>query len=96
MGKQRKQHSGDFKARVALDAIKGQHTLREISTRYRIHPNMVVKWKKRALDELSTIFEHDRAVKDKESEQEKTELYEQIGRLKMELEWVKKKAGVLD
>ena len=56
MGKERKQHSGDFKARVALDAIKGQHTLREISARYRIHPNMVVKWKKRALDDLSTIF----------------------------------------
>ena len=96
MGRQRRQFSGEFKAKVAIEAIKGQHTVREIAGRYSVHPNVVTQWKKQALEELPAIFSDGRAHREKEEGQEKTELYEQIGRLKMELEWLKKRTGLPD
>jgi transposase len=96
MGRQRNVRSGEFKAKVALEAIKGQHTVREIASRYSVHPNMVAQWKKQAMEELPQLFNDRRARKEKEGEHEKAELYEQIGRLKMELEWLKKKSSLLD
>lgn len=96
MGRQRRQFSGEFKAKVALEAIKGQHTVREIASRYSVHPNVVTQWKRQALDELPAIFSDGRVRREKGEEHEKTELYEQIGRLKMELEWLKKKSGLPD
>jgi transposase-like protein len=96
MGRQRRQYSGEFKAKVAIEAIKGQHTVREIAGRYSVHPNVVTQWKKQALEELPAIFSDGRAHSEKEEGQEKAELYEQIGRLKMELEWLKKRTGLPD
>ena len=96
MGRQRRQFSGEFKAKVALEAIKGQHTVREIAGRYSVHPNVVTQWKRQALEELPAVFSDGRAHREKEDGQEKAELYEQIGRLKMELEWLKKKSGLPD
>ena len=96
MGRQRRQFSGEFKAKVALEAIKGQHTVREIASRYSVHPNVVTQWKRQALQDLPAIFGDGRARREKDDEQEKAELYEQIGRLKMELEWLKKKSGLPD
>jgi transposase-like protein len=89
MGRQRSVRSGEFKAKVALEAMKGQHTVREIASRYSVHSNMAAQWKKQATEELLQLFDDGRA-KRKEDEHEKAELYEQIGRLKMELEWLKK------
>ena len=96
MGRQRRQFSGEFKAKVALEAIKGQHTVREIASRYSVHPNVVTQWKRQALQDLPAVFGDGRARRDKDGEQEKAELYEQIGRLKMELEWLKRKSGLFD
>jgi transposase-like protein len=96
MKRQRNVRTGEFKAKVALEAIKGQHTIREIATRYSIHPNLVTQWKKQAMEELPQVFSDRRGRKGKEEETEKAELYEQIGRLKMELEWLKKRASLLD
>lgn len=95
MKRQRNVRTGEFKARVALEAIKGQHTIREIATRYSIHPNLVTQWKRQATEGLAQVLSDRRARKDREDESEKTELYEQIGRLKMELEWLTKKTSMV-
>jgi putative transposase len=88
---QRRQHTGQFKAKIVLEALKGQQTLNEIASRYGVHPVQVAQWKKQALEELPAVFADRRGRAVREAEDEKTRLYEQIGRLKMELEWVKKK-----
>lgn len=61
MAKQRKQYSADFKAKVALEAIKGQITVNEIASRFSIHPNLVAQWKKQALAQLPDLFSDRRA-----------------------------------
>lgn len=96
MKRQRHAWSGEFKAKVALEAMKGQYTIKEIAIRYSIHPNLVMKWKRQAMEELPRVFSDHRARKEKDEELERSELYEQIGRLKMELEWLKKKTSMLD
>ena len=91
----RRQHSSRFKAQVALEAIKNQRTIAEIASECGVHPSQVNKWKKHALDELPSIFSnsHERGQRDNEKLQ--AELYQQIGQLKVELDWVKKKVGML-
>ncbi len=94
MPRQRKQYSADFKARVALEAIKAQRTINEIAHRYSVHPNQVVQWKKQALGHLQDAFSTQRARAEHDDQQLKAELYQQIGQLKVELEWLKKRTGV--
>jgi transposase-like protein len=94
MGRQRKQYKGEFKAKVALEAIKAQRTVSEIAVRYSVHPNLVSQWKKQALEQLPEVFSDRRARRDKADEELQADLYEQIGRLKVELEWLKKKSGL--
>ena len=92
MSKKRKQYSAQFKFRVALEAIKEDKTISELASEYGVHPTMVRNWKKQLLGSGAEVFQN----KAKQAEQEtvaEAELYEQIGRLKMELEWVKKKAA---
>jgi transposase-like protein len=91
---QRKQYSGEFKARVVLQALKGQHTLNEIASKYGVHPVQVAQWKRRALGELPHVFADRRAHEVRAAEEEKSRLYEQVGRLKVELEWLKKNSAV--
>ena len=93
---QRKQYSGEFKAKVVLPALKGQHTLNEIASKYGVHPVQVAQWKKQALDELPPVFADHRARAVRAVEEEKSRLYEQVGRLKVELEWLKKKLGSVE
>jgi len=91
MSKKRKQYSAQFKFRVAMEAVKESKTISELASEYAVHPTMVRNWKKQLLGSGSDVFQN----KGKPSEQEtvaEAELYEQIGRLKMELEWLKKKA----
>ena len=92
---QRKQHSAEFKARVALEAIKGLTTVNEMATEHWVHPTQIHQWKKQALDELPGIFSSRRAKSQKEQEDLTASLYQQIGQLKVELDWLKKKSGLL-
>jgi len=90
--KKRKKHSSQFKFKVALKAVKEQTTITEIASSNNIHPNQVSTWKKKLLVEGPTVFGQQTAKKLQEQTVRETELFEQIGRLKMELEWLKKKA----
>lgn len=96
MTKQRNHYSADFKAKVALAAIKGQQTINEIASRYSIHPNLVLQWKKQALEALPDTFSNRRARAAHDEEALKARLYQQIGQLKVELDWLKKKVGLGD
>lgn len=96
MSKKRRRHSPDFKARVALEAVKGLKTSSEMAADFEVHPVQISQWKRKLLDEAPTLFEAGRKARDfAEATQRETSLYEQIGRLKMELEWLKKKAAKL-
>ena len=86
----RKNYSADFKSRVALEAIKGERTLAELASMYEVHPNQIRAWKKRLLAEVSDIFSDRRRKKKVDDEDVKAKLYEEIGRLKIELDWLKK------
>ena len=94
MKKQRKSYTAAFKAKVALEAIKGQRTTNEIASAYEVHPNQVTQWKKQAVSQLSEIFSNGRARADTAEEDLRNQLYQQIGQLKVELDWLKKKSGL--
>jgi len=93
MTKKRRIHSGEFKFKVALDAAKGLKTLNELSSEHGVHPNQISEWKGELLKSGATIFSNKSARQQRVQEALQSELYEQIGRLKMELEWLKKKAA---
>jgi transposase-like protein len=95
MTKQRNHYSAEFKAKVALAAIRGQQTINEIASIYAVHPNQVMQWKKQALATLPETFSPRRKRAAQEDEQLKERLYQQIGQLKVELDWLKKKVGHL-
>ncbi len=93
----RKQHSAKFKFRVALESMKGQKTVSQITQEYGVHPSRIHAWKKQLQEDGDSLFERkSQSQKHENHEQEVSELYEQIGRLKMELEWLKKKAALFD
>lgn len=96
MARKRRNHSNQFKFKVALEATQGLKTLNEIASQYNLHPNQVSTWKKQLLTEGPTVFNNDTARQLRAVEEREAELYEQIGRLKMELEWLKKKATLFD
>ena len=96
MGKIRKSYTPDYKANVALKAIQEKHTLEELSSKYQISSTQIVRWKKEATNNLSILFERKKDQQLKEKEEIIRDLYEQIGKLKMEYEWLKKKLGTLD
>ena len=85
MSKKRRQHSPDFKFRVALEAAKGQRTIGELSSAYGVHPNQISNWKRQLLDGGAEVFTRNGTKSQQEREMIQSELYEQIGRLKMEL-----------
>jgi transposase-like protein len=91
MSQKRKQYSAQFKFRVALEAAKESKTISELASEYGVHPTMVRNWKKQLLGTGAEVFQNGAKRPAQEGVAE-TELYEQIGRLKMELEWLKKKA----
>lgn len=96
MKKQRKTYTTEFKVKVALEAIKGQRTISEISSHYAIHSNQVMQWKKLALEGLPDAFSSRRERAAEDEEAVKAQLYQQIGQLKVELDWLKKKSGLLN
>ncbi len=91
---QYKRHSAEFKAKVALEAIKGQRTVNEIAGEYEVHPWQIAQWKRQVLAELPGLFSSKRVKEAQEEEELRASLYQQIGQLKVELDWLKKKAGV--
>jgi putative transposase len=91
MTKIRKQYSDQFKFKVALEAIKGLATINEIASQYQVHPNQVRNWKKQLTDDGPMVFDRKSGNHQQTLHAQEAELYEQIGRLKMELEWLKKK-----
>jgi transposase len=95
MVRKRKQHSAAFKAQVALAAIKGEKTINELASQFGIHPTLIHGWKKQLLGNIDQVFSSGAKGTADNGEVEKTELFEQIGRLKMELEWLKKKVGAV-
>jgi transposase-like protein len=91
----RKRHSAELKARIALEAIKGQRTVNEIAGHYEVSPTQVNQWKKQATEDLPTLFTDKRLKAQQSDEEVKAQLYQQIGQLKVELDWLKKKSGFL-
>lgn len=88
----RKRYDKEFKAKVALEALKGEKTLQELAITYSVHPNMIALWKRQILEHASALFEKE--GKDKASEdasRQKDELFKQIGQLQVENEYLKKK-----
>lgn len=95
MPKTRKNYPPSLKARVAVEALKDQKSVAQIAQVYGVHPNLVSAWKKQALEELPGIFQQPRDSHRQQVDAEKDELYKQIGQLKVELDWLKKRAGLL-
>lgn len=89
----RRRFSGSFKARVALEALKNQRTLSELAKEYEVHPNQIVTWKKKLHSEMALIFNKKRDSELRVQQDLVNELYRQIGQLKVELDWLKKKTG---
>ena len=92
----RKRYSKEFKARVALEAIKGQKTAAELASEYEVHVSQINIWKKQALEALPEVFCRSQAREAEQREVERDRLYQQIGKLQVEVDWLKKKTGYLD
>jgi len=91
MAKKRQRRSAEFKFRIALEALKEQKTFSQLASEYEVHPTQITQWKKQLLESGSSLFGQQRAREQQEQTAREAELFEQIGRLKMELEWLKKK-----
>ena len=96
MATTRKQYSPKFKAKVAVEAIRGERTLTQLASQYHVHPIQVGQWRKTALEQMAEVFVDGRKQERADGDADKGALYEQIGRLKVELDWLKKKDGALD
>ena len=94
MAGKRKLHSAAFKAQVALAALKGDRTVNELAGHYGVHPTLIHGWKKQLLSGAEGLFGSPAQAASADAEARQAELFEQIGRLKMELEWLKKRAAV--
>jgi transposase len=93
MSAKRKMHTAAFKAQVALASLKGDRTVNELASHYGVHPTLIHSWKKLLLANAEGLFANGVKAATSDAEGMQAELYEQIGRLKMELEWLKKKAA---
>ena len=95
MGESKRKHfSGKFKAKVAVEAIRGVKTVNEIGQEFGVHPTQVGLWKKELLEQASGLFDVKRGPKQVDPSASPERLYSEIGRLKMELDWLKKKSGI--
>jgi putative transposase len=94
MARTRRSFSAEFKAKLALEAIKGARSLSELAGEHQVHPNQITTWKKQLLESLPEVFGR-RREEDVASRQDLIDrLYQQIGQLKVELDWLKKKSGI--
>lgn len=95
MAKKRRAFSPTLKAKVALAAIRGEGTVAELAGRFGVHPSQIATWKKTAIEGVTESLSDGRKVKAKRDEDHEAKLYQQIGQLQFELDWLKKKAGEL-
>jgi len=95
MTKKRKIHTPEFKTKVAIAAIKALKTSSELASQYQINPVQISGWKKQAVESMPEIFRRGKPNKQKSEDELTAPLYEEIGRLKMELDWLKKKCSQL-
>jgi transposase len=93
--KNRKTFTSQFKAKVALEAVRGAKMVNEIAQEYGVHPTQVSQWKKELQEAAAGIFETKRGPKAVDPSSSQDRLYSEIGRLKMELDWLKKKSGII-
>jgi transposase-like protein len=93
MGRKRKSHSASLKAQVALAAVRGDKTVSELTSLYGVHPTLIHAWKKQLVSNAEELFQKGNKGSVEEHEALQAQLYEQIGRLKTELDWLKKKAA---
>ncbi len=91
MGSIRKNYPAAFKVKVALAAVKGEKTMAQLSSEFEVHTNQIQQWKKRLLSEAPGLFSHRRRKSERDAEELQAELYRQIGQLKVELDWLKKR-----
>ena len=94
MKNKRRNHSAAFKAKVALAAAKGDRTIAELASQYAVHPSQINQWKKQLLESLPDLFSCRRQKDQQDQEALTAPLYQQIGQLKVELDWLKKKSGL--
>lgn len=92
--KKRKVFTGEFKAKVALEAVRGIKTVNEIAQEFGVHPTQVGLWKKELQDQAASLFDVKRGPKPVDPSADPERLYSEIGRLKVELDWLKKKSGI--
>lgn len=93
MPRKRRLFDGTFKAKVALDAVRGLKSVSELASQHKVHPTQITLWKKQLMEGAAELFGFPSAKKGVADEPSAAELYEQIGRLKIELEWLKKKVA---
>ena len=91
MGRKRKNHSSEFKAKVALEAVKGMETTSELASRHKVHPTQITQWKKQLTENASQLFVRGVASAGPDEETLTAPLYQEIGRLKMEVDYLQKK-----
>lgn len=93
----KKSFTSEFKSKVAVEALKGHRTIAELASEFDVHPTQINNWKKQLLDSSKTAFNNKSQLKAQQNEEEERDrLYAQIGKLKVELDWLKKKVGHLD
>jgi transposase-like protein len=92
-GKKRRAHSPEFKAKVGLEAVRGMKTVTEIAQEYGVHPQLVGQWKKEILENAGALFDVKRGPKPVDESSPEDKLYSEIGKLKMQVDWLKKKLG---
>jgi transposase len=95
MAYMRKQYEAAFKARIALEAVKGEKTIAQIASESGVHPNQIRQWRQHLLEVLPEVFSNRRPQEEKARDEVEAELYRQIGQLKVELDWLKKKSQSL-
>jgi len=93
MTRKRRTFSEAFKAKVALAAIRSEGTIAELASRFAVHPSQVTSWKQQAVEGLREVFADGRSRRAKEDEEHQARLFQQIGQLQFELDWLKKKSG---
>lgn len=96
MSVQRKRHTAQFKFQIAIEAVKNDQTVNQLASKHSLHPSQISQWKRQLLDEGATVFSTTTAHQLQQQAAVQAELYEQIGRLKMDLEWLKKKVDRAD
>jgi len=96
MTAKRKRYSAEFKSKVALEAVKGHKTLSELASEYQVHPNMITQWKNQLTRDARDIFSKNQGKSKRKEQEETSYLYQKIGQLNIELDWLKKKLGSED